>query len=237
MGDNEQASRWYEQSLALHRELENPWGIRRVLHYQGQVASEKRDYALAETLYQQSLALAQEANDLHRIAASLNALGELARTRGHYTQAATFYEQAWQTSLKQGYKGATFLHNLGHAVLRQGDASRASELFKQSLRLSQDSHRVDTTLGCLAGMAGAAAAGTPAEAKRAAQLLGAAEALLETTGIRLTGVDQDAYDDCAAAVRARLDDATFAALLEQGRAMTLEQAITYALADEHAASE
>ncbi len=86
-------------------------------------------------------------------------------------------------------------------------------------------------LGCLAGLAGAAAAGTPAEAKQAAQLLGAAEALLETTGVRLNSVDQDAYDYYAAAARARLDDATFAALLEQGRAMTLEQAVAYALAD------
>jgi hypothetical protein len=44
-------------------------------------------------------------------------------------------------------------------------------------------------------------------------------------------VDQIQHDRNVAAVRAQLDEATFAAAWAEGRAMTLEQTIVYALAD------
>ena len=42
-------------------------------------------------------------------------------------------------------------------------------------------------------------------------------------------VDRVKYDQILAAVRAQLDEATFNAAWEEGRKMTLEQAIEYAL--------
>jgi predicted neutral ceramidase superfamily lipid hydrolase len=65
--------------------------------------------------------------------------------------------------------------------------------------------------------------------KRAAWLFGAAEALRETSGASIPPVDRADYDRILAAVRAQLDEQTFAAAWAEGRAMTLEQAIAYAL--------
>lgn len=52
------------------------------------------------------------------------------------------------------------------------------------------------------------------------------------TVVRLEYTDQLVHDRNVAAVRAQLDEATFAAAWAEGRAMILEQAIDYALATE-----
>jgi hypothetical protein len=82
----------------------------------------------------------------------------------------------------------------------------------------------------LAGLAGPISArGDP---ERAARLLGASEALLETIGVGLQCSDQFEVDRYEAAVREQLDQATFEAAWAEGRAMSLEQAVTSALEEE-----
>ena len=71
-------------------------------------------------------------------------------------------------------------------------------------------------------------AGRSGQPERAARLFGAAELLYEASVTRLEYPDQVEYDRNVAAVRAQLDEATFAAAWAEGRAMTLEQAIDYA---------
>jgi hypothetical protein len=66
---------------------------------------------------------------------------------------------------------------------------------------------------------------------RAAQLFGAADMLFETIGWVRDAVDSDDYAYSVAQVRDQLDEATFSAAYAVGRAMTLEQAIAYALED------
>ncbi len=65
--------------------------------------------------------------------------------------------------------------------------------------------------------------------QRAARLFGAAEALREAIATPLSPVDRSAQEQAVANVRAHLDVATFAAAWAEGRAMTLEQATSYAL--------
>ena len=66
--------------------------------------------------------------------------------------------------------------------------------------------------------------------ERAARLLGAAEVLQGSIDYSLPLPDQTDYQDVVTNTRAALGDATFAAAWAEGRAMTLEQAIEYALA-------
>jgi hypothetical protein len=60
-------------------------------------------------------------------------------------------------------------------------------------------------------------------------LFAAGEALFDVTSARLDPIDRIEYDRNLAAVRAELDAATFAAAWAAGRALTMEQAVTYAL--------
>ena len=58
---------------------------------------------------------------------------------------------------------------------------------------------------------------------------GAADALLGTIGSQLDLADRVEYERSVTAVRAQLGDQPFAAAQAEGRAMTMEQAIAYAL--------
>jgi hypothetical protein len=71
-------------------------------------------------------------------------------------------------------------------------------------------------------------AGEPA---RAARLIGAGESVSGNSGVRLQPVEQTEYDRHVALVRGHLADAAFDTLRAEGRAMTIEHAIEYALAE------
>jgi hypothetical protein len=65
--------------------------------------------------------------------------------------------------------------------------------------------------------------------ERAARLFGAAELLREQVGTPIPSVYRNDYEEYMLCVHTQLDDTTFNAAWEAGRALTLEQAITYAL--------
>ena len=72
-------------------------------------------------------------------------------------------------------------------------------------------------------------AGELGQPARAAQLLGAAEAIHESIDRSLTPVQRAVFDQYTATIRAQLDDATFTAMWAEGQKMTLDQAKAKAL--------
>lgn len=82
---------------------------------------------------------------------------------------------------------------------------------------------------CLKGLAGIAA--TQRQSVRAAWFFGASEALREVIGIPLRPVERAPYEREVSVARAQLAEQVFAAAWAEGRAMTMEQAIAYALGD------
>jgi DNA-binding NarL/FixJ family response regulator len=81
-------------------------------------------------------------------------------------------------------------------------------------------------ISVLEGLAGAAA--TQGLAEHGARLFGATEALRESLGWPLPPISRADYDREIAAVRAQLEEATFAAAWAAGRALSLDQAIAEA---------
>jgi DNA-binding NarL/FixJ family response regulator len=120
------------------------------------------------------------------------------------------------------------------AALERGDQERAAALLKEDLRRLQ---RLEVKpriqiYDSLMGLAVVAAlSGRPAHAVR---LQGAAEAVREAISLSLLLWDHTPanYDDQLAAARAGLDEATFAKAWAEGRAMTPEQAVEYAISQE-----
>jgi hypothetical protein len=66
---------------------------------------------------------------------------------------------------------------------------------------------------------------------RAARLFGAAEELRARIGALGQPIERAVYADSVARVRAQLDPETFAAAWAEGRAMSMEQAITDVIDD------
>ena len=67
------------------------------------------------------------------------------------------------------------------------------------------------------------------QAQQGARLLGAAEALLEAVGAVLDADDRIVYEQGVTSARAQLSEEKFERAWAEGRAMSMERAIEYAL--------
>jgi hypothetical protein len=120
--------------------------------------------------------------------------------------------------------------NLGLVAFAQGDWEAARAFFAESLTICSKLGLQGNSASCLEGLAGVHGVG--GEPKRAARLLGAAEAVRTAINEPMPPGDRAEYERFVAAARAALDEKTFAAAWAEGRAMPLEQAIELALADQ-----
>jgi predicted ATPase/DNA-binding CsgD family transcriptional regulator len=227
-----------EESLAAAREAEYTWGIANALDRLGSAHVGQGEIALRRARREESLALRRQVGDRGGIAVSLLSLGEMAREEGDYAGARHWFEQALPIFQEIGtpINVAITLSNLGYVMHHLGDEVRAARLFKEALVLARDLNSEMLIFLDLAGLAGpvvaqgdAAGAARAEGALRAARLLGAAAALQEVTGDFLEPVDRADYDANVAMTRARLSEQAFAAAWAEGQAMTMDEAIAYAL--------
>ncbi len=122
---------------------------------------------------------------------------------------------------------ARTLHDLGFVAARQGNHALARARFAASLALFHQLHDRRNGAKCLEGLAGVAVASGQDE--RAARLFGAAEALREAIGAPLPPSYCVSYEENVGSVRASLAAAPLVAAWAEGRAMSLEEAVAYAL--------
>jgi predicted ATPase/class 3 adenylate cyclase/DNA-binding NarL/FixJ family response regulator len=218
----------YEASLALFRDAGDTRGLAWTLNDLASVAVLRDDYAGAAARFEESLALFRSLGDTRDIASCLNNLGEVAKAQDDYAGAAARFEEslALFRSLDDLPGISMALQGLGYVTQAQGDYAQAKTLLEASLNLYQKAGSKYGIALCLTGLATVAAAeGQPV---RAARLFGAAEAQHDQIGAFLVLAERVTYDRSRAALRARLDAATFAVAWAEGHAMTPEQAVAVA---------
>jgi tetratricopeptide (TPR) repeat protein len=94
----EDARQWYEQSLDLYRELDEPAGIAWVLHHLGgQVLGSGGDFERGEALVRESLAIRQSLGDQRGIALSRRGLGIIMALRGEVEEFVHLLTQSLAT--------------------------------------------------------------------------------------------------------------------------------------------
>jgi tetratricopeptide (TPR) repeat protein len=180
-------------------------------------------------LCQEGLALFRESGHKPGIMQALTVLGELGRVDGDYDLAQEAYEECLALSRETGsrLREAIALANLGSVAQYRGLPGQAGALFAESLAILRELGDEKYSAMTLADMAGSIAAqGHP---QAAARLLGASEALLEALRIVTHAGNRPDYDRHVAAVREQLDEATFDAAWAEGGAMSLKEAVSYAL--------
>ena len=230
-GDYSAAKALHEEGLAIRRELGDRSGIAGALGNLGNVAVNQGDYPTAKALHEESLAIRRELGDRFGIAVRLNNLGNVALAQCDYTAAKALHEEGLAIRRELGDRSgiATSLSNLGIVVLNQGDYPAARALLEESLAIRRELGDRSGIPYSLEGLAAVVA--SLRGSLRAAHIWGATEQLRTEIGAPLTPNERSRYDQFVAAARIALgDDAAFDRAWQEGRGLTLDQAIDLALA-------
>jgi predicted ATPase len=232
-GDHFNGKLYNRNALTLYREMDDEVGIAWALNWLGAHTLAFPDECREGIkLCEEALQMFRKLDDQVGILNAVNTLGELSRLDGDYGRAARAYQEAIDIAREEGaeLRQALALGNLGYVAHHQGKYERAEANILKGLILLMELENTRYIPLYLAALAGPLASlGNP---EKAAQLLGVSEVLQETLGVVVQAGDQFEVERYEAIVREQLGEAAFAAAWVQGRAMSLEEAVAYALGSE-----
>ncbi len=228
-GDYESASDFYEEGLALAREMEDRYCIARVLKELGEIKFMQGDYRRAADLLEESLILYRTVGNRIGLPNALRTMGRMAHAQGEYGPAMDLFKESLVLSRELGNKlgAAISLRLMAHVVSNQGDFSRANALLKEALVLVWEMGAKRGIARSLEVLAIVALAQDRIE--QAVRFFGAAEALRESIDVPLVPYDRSWHDRGVTAARFALGEERVATVWAEGRSMTMEQVIEYAL--------
>jgi predicted ATPase/class 3 adenylate cyclase len=228
-GDYTRAMAAFERELDLGKELGDNKIVASATFWIGTMTAEAADLAAAGPLFEQSLQLYRELGDKRGMASVLNNLGRVAFTQGDPTAARGYYEESRAMFKALGHKWGLSAPttNLGHVEYWAKNYAAASSLYKEDLTIGVALGSKVIIAVSIGGLGGVAA--EMSQAEKAARLLGAADALVQTAGAAWQNDDRVPYDRGLELARAQLGEDAFEKVWQEGRAMSMEQAVEYAL--------
>ena len=233
-GDRELAVTALEEAMELHKDLGDLSGEALALAPLGYAAVHAGYVERFPALSEQCEALLREPLGRRAVAYLLIFLAMVALEAGHYDRAVALFEESRTLFRELGDLRGVCMSGfiLGMTELKQGNLDQGTAVLEEGLPLTQ---RTKDKLGStyyLMGMGGVAVEkGQPV---RAARLWGAAEALRKVIGLPLSYFDlaHSGYEARLATARSQLAEEIWEAAWSEGRAMSPEQAIEYALSAE-----
>ena len=228
-GDYSAAKISYEGCLALSKDIGDKREMAAATTSLGNVANYMGDYETARRYQEESVTLFRELGDKFGFFIALNNLGFVLERQGDNSTAKRYYEESIATAYELGEKNlvAYALNGLAHLLYLENDSVEANHNYRESLLVSQEIGEKRCIAYCLEGFAKLALQYKNAE--RAALLLGAADALRQAIGAPLIEAEQAELDRDVIAIRNQLGQKAFDTTTTNGRAISLEQAVEYAL--------
>lgn len=228
-GNKQEMKAFFKEGLELSQKLDARRTISVLLNNLGTAASDEGDYAEAERYYRESLAESRELGDKRMVAMNLANIGEVAFYTGSHEQANALYEEGLALSREMGSKDITAicLAGLGMVAVRRGQSAKAAPLFNESLLLVQELGTEENATLSVIGTANVAL--MEGQPEQAARLLGAVEASFKSNPTSTKAAELSWCKQLHAQVRQALDEETFAECLAEGRAITLEKAVAFAI--------
>jgi predicted ATPase/DNA-binding SARP family transcriptional activator len=227
-GHDARARTLYDECLTTARGAGDAVGILWALKGMGCVALAQAGADEARACFEQVLALGEALGLKHGMAGAYTGLGEVARSQGNYRLAAEYYQASETLRDPRSIHGfVPARYNLGAVALEGGQLAEAEQLFAEGLR-ANTGHEDQPFDACfLSGFAGVACAREDFE--RAAILLGAAQALLDSRVMVLEPADRIDFERHLSAAQFGLAGEAFSRAWDAGRALPKEQAIALAL--------
>jgi predicted ATPase/class 3 adenylate cyclase len=195
----------------------------------GRLAWLQGDYDRARYLVTQSFEIRRAAGHKYFMGISLATLAEVARCQARFDESTSLSEESMALYRVLGEIAgiAWGKYNQGYVAYYQGDYARATALLNESLGTRFKQANRDGMVLCMAALACVAA--RTGRLERASLLFGAADVRLEALDARLAPADRQDYEEVRTEVHDALGDAAWESAWQQGRAMTAEQAVSYAL--------
>lgn len=221
-----------EEALGIARRMEDIIWIGKVLHDLGTLAGMLADYGRAEQLLVESVALQKEASGgvlTDGLAASLNNLAIVNQYLKKYDQASSLLEEvlAFHRENQADIEIAATLTNLGNLAIVLGEHARAAAYYLEALQLlCALNNQIDLCI-LFPGIAELSLAqGAP---ERSARLYGFSQVFYQKLNLDPTIQGRERFERDSAVLAQRLGSRRFETLLAEGAAMTLDEAVAFAL--------
>ncbi len=219
---------WFEQSLDLFEQLGDLWGKSSVYQCIGRIYLDQGEYEKARVYFEQQMTIDRRLGNISAMINGLCDLGHLCLFQGNVDKAREYYQQSLATCRQYGLepdRGVLFF--LSMLSLHQNDFLVASQGFINLYKYAEARDKKRDVLNLLSGLA--AIAGATNQFERSAKLSGAAQAILDETGYKYRPFLRAIFDRHIQVARDGLGQTAFEAFASEGRAMTMDQAVTYAL--------
>jgi len=222
-----------DEALSLAEELGDKYILGSVMSAASYVEFfVNRDFAKADTFREKASELLREHGSRWSYGITVAGFGNLLIRQGQFQKAREEFNTAMQTMQEIGSTRdiVNIKSDLAHILRREGNYIEAIPAYQETIKEWQKmGHRsaVAHQLECLAFIAKAME-----QPDQAARLLGAAEALRQKIEIDMTPSEREEYEKEVADLKANMDGKEFASLWAEGRSLSMEQAIQFALAPE-----
>ena len=230
--DADKASLYAEQGLALSRAAGDKVNVSRRLVGLATLACRKGDYAAASLRIQEALSIQRGLELKHDLAESLDVAGRVAFRQGNPDLARLAFEESIALNDELGRSGENIWArvDLAYLNLRQGQFAPARLGFLDSLARVNGAENMGGVNYIIEGLASLAVA--EGRLERAARLFAWADVTRRKNGGHRPANEQLDVDQDLATLRLHLDEATMQAAASTGQAMTLAEAIAYAIQPE-----
>lgn len=220
-----------EQALSIAHLHNDKRNIARALSILGLVLADEKNFTEAQSVLAKSMALYHDIGDPWGYTHALTCLGHVWQVQGNLETAVSLREQALESfkNLGDRYFESATRNFLGIIQATQGNLERGMAELRESLILAQqlDSrYEIAMTLWSFAQVSQ-----TEGNQQRAVHLYMAAKNAYDSIGAWTKEHDLK-LEDYLIPGRAALGELAFENAMEQGRAMTMEQAVAYALEEQ-----
>jgi len=235
-----QARALLEECVAIYRALGDRLDLGNALRWLGIITMEidlPEEKELVQALFNESMEHFEAIGYRRGVGILLSSLGGQVRTARDYPRALDLFEEALaicrEVKDKSGIAANT--GNLGFVLYHLGDFQRMKTVLSESLLIDQETASTFEASWILVGLASVALA--EGARQRAATILGVANALAVSAGTLYDPDDQRDREEIEAAVRGEVSDAEWQSAQEQGRRMSLDEAVEYALGSAGASTD
>jgi ATP/maltotriose-dependent transcriptional regulator MalT len=231
-GDHVHADKVLKEILTLAQVVNHPAMSAHATMLLGKIALDQGDVVVADSLLHQSVAMWQSLGD-NALVPRLH-LGELALVMGEYVQARHILEEnlALCEATDDMFFTVVTLRALGEALIGQGEHQAARKLLREGIAHSQiiDHQRVLVTM--LTTFASPLASGSHPQANDvciAARIWAAVQVVRDDVGMFVSVGDRVRYEQARTYAQTQVSANAWSDAWEQGRALSLNQALTLAL--------